>query len=69
MANDKGKVVRLSKKVIPVFNCADNYKSSNNLACKENIELLQHKMATSLISASADFGGLVDLLKDLKENN
>jgi hypothetical protein len=66
--NSKGKAVRLSKKVVSVFNCADS-KSNNNLSCKENIQTLQHKMATSSISASADFAGLIDMLKDLKENN
>jgi len=69
MENEKGKVVRLSKKVIPVFDCADNLNANNNSSCKENIQNLQHKMATSFISTSADFGGLIDMLKDLKENS
>jgi hypothetical protein len=68
MSNEKGKVVRLSKKVVPVFNCADNTQASNNQNCKENIQTLQRKMATSLVSPTTDFAGLIDMLKDLKEN-
>ncbi|HVG41605.1 MAG TPA: hypothetical protein VM888_08330, partial [Chitinophagaceae bacterium] len=41
--NGKGKTVRLSKKVIPLFDCADNNKASNNISCKENIQNLQQK--------------------------
>ena len=67
--NGKGKVVRLSKKVIPLFNCAGDMASFDNVSCKENIQILQHKMATSSLSTSADFAGLIDMLKDLKENN
>lgn len=66
-ANEKGKVVRLSKKVLPVFNCAGNVAATNNQSCKENIETLQNKMATSLVMPS-DFAGFINMLKDLKEN-
>lgn len=66
VADEKGKVVRLSKKVLPVFDCAGKTASAIN-RCKENIQLLQQKMASSLVSPSGDFAGLMDMIKTLEE--
>ncbi|MFN2437587.1 MAG: hypothetical protein ABR503_00200 [Chitinophagaceae bacterium] len=69
VANQKGKTVRLSQKALKVFNCADNIASINtSRRCKENIQSLQQKMATSLVSPSGDFAGLIDMIKRLDEN-
>lgn len=69
VANQKGKTVRLSQKALRIFNCADNIASVNNSRrCKENIQHLQQKMATSLVSPSGDFAGLIDMIKRLEEN-
>ncbi len=68
VANQKGNSVRLSQKALRVFNCAENITAVNNSRCKENIQLLQQKMATSLVSPSGDFAGLIDMIKRLDEN-
>jgi hypothetical protein len=67
VAHDDGTKVRLSKKVYPVINCAEQTGTAWS-KCKENIQALQEKMATSMSAASTDFGGLMDMLKDLEEN-
>jgi hypothetical protein len=68
VAHVDGTKVRLSKKVFPEINCAQNTSAENWSKCKENIQALQAKMATS-VNGSADFGGLLDMLKDLEENH
>ncbi len=68
VANQKGNSVRLSQKALRVFNCAENIAAVNNSRCKENIQSLQQKMATSLVSPSGDFAGLIDMIKRLEEN-
>jgi hypothetical protein len=68
VAHDDGTKVRLSKKVYPVINCAQQTASSISSKCRESIKALQEKMATSVNAASTDFGGLMDMLKDLEEN-
>jgi hypothetical protein len=68
VAHDDGTKVRLSKKVYPVINCAQQTASAISAKCKESIKALQEKMATSVNAASTDFGGLMDMLKDLEEN-
>lgn len=67
VAHDDGTKVRLSKKVYPVINCAQQTGTAWS-KCKESIQALQEKMATSVNAASTDFGGLMDMLKDLEEN-
>jgi hypothetical protein len=69
VANVDGKKVRLSKKAYTVFNCAENDLAVNNSNCKESIQNVRKKMAASMLSSSGDFGGLMDLIKDLEENN
>ncbi len=68
VATQKGNSVRLSQKALRVFNCAENRTAVNNIRCKENIQLLQQKMATSLVSPTGDFAGLIDMIKHLDEN-
>lgn len=69
IADEEGKKIRLSKKVASVFNCADNIASIKGIRCKEDIETLQQKMSASMLSASGDFSGLMDMIKSLEENN
>ena len=68
IANQKGNSVRFSQKALRVFNCAENITAVNNNRCKENIQSLQQKMATSIVSPSGDFAGLIDMIKRLEEN-
>ncbi len=68
VAVESGKKVRLSKKAYTVFNCAENADLQKSERCKENIEAMQQKMAASLHSPSGDFGGFIDMLKSLEEN-
>jgi len=68
LAMENGEKVRLSKKVFPVFECADNATASIRKRCKESIENLQQKMANTLTSPSTDFAGLIDMIKSLEEN-
>jgi hypothetical protein len=67
VATEAGKSVRLSKKVYPVFDCAEHSSTLERLQCQENIEALQ-KMASSLASPSGDFASLIDMIKTLEEN-
>jgi hypothetical protein len=67
VAHDDWTKFRLSKKVYPVINCAEQTGTAWS-KCKESIQALQAKMATSVNAASTDFGGLMDMLKDLEEN-
>jgi hypothetical protein len=68
-AKENGQTVRLSKKVFPVFNCADKATASVQKRCKEDIESLQQKMANSLTAPTTDFAGLIDMIKTLEEND
>ena len=67
VATEEGTSVRLSKKVFPVFDCAEHSTAIKRFQCKENIEALQ-KMASSLASPSGDFASLMDMIKTLEEN-
>lgn len=67
VATETGAPVRLSKKVYPVFDCAEHNKTLQRHQCKQNIESLQ-KMASSLASPSGDFASLIDMIKTLEEN-
>ena len=67
VATEEGQPVRLSKKVYPVFDCAEHSSSLERFQCQENIEALQ-KMASSLGSPSGDFASLIDMIKTLEEN-
>jgi hypothetical protein len=67
VATEEGTPIRLSKKVFPVFDCAEHSTAIKRHQCKENIEALQ-KMASSLASPSGDFASLMDMIKTLEEN-
>lgn len=67
VATETGKPVRLSRKVYPVFDCAEHSAAFERFQCQENIEALQ-KMASSLASPSGDFASLIDMIKTLEEN-
>lgn len=67
VATEEGQPVRLSKKVYPVFDCAEHSSTLERFQCQENIEALQ-KMASSLASPSGDFASLIDMIKTLEEN-
>lgn len=67
MANDDGQTVRLSRKAFSVIDCAEKTAPSSWSRCKENIQALQAKMATSIGAASGDFGSLIDMIKSLEE--
>ncbi|HYH13671.1 MAG TPA: hypothetical protein VD794_00530, partial [Flavisolibacter sp.] len=69
VAKEDGKLVRLSQKAFAVFDCAVKATANKNIRCKENIESMQEKMATSVISPTGDFAGLIDMIKTLEENN
>lgn len=65
LVKDDGNKVRLSKKILSVYNCATN---EINVSCKEQMKNLQEKMASSLTSPSVDFAGFVELVRNLKED-
>jgi cytoskeletal protein RodZ len=68
VAKEDGQIVRLSQKAYAVFDCAVKEAAQKSANCKENIQTMQAKMATSNISPSADFAGLIDMIKTLEEN-
>jgi hypothetical protein len=68
VAKEDGKLVRLSQKALAVFDCAIKSTANTSERCKENIQNMQEKMATSIISPTADFAGLIDMIKTLEEN-
>lgn len=68
MAKEDGKTIRLSKKIYPVIDCAAKTDALAWSRCKENIQAMQAKMATSVGAAGGDFGGLMDMIKNLEEN-
>jgi hypothetical protein len=56
-----GNVVRLPKKVFSAFACADQ-----DIICKQRLQQLREKFASSAMTA--DFTGLLEILKSLQEN-
>ncbi len=64
--NDEGQQVRLSKKVVPVFDCAEA-KVRASKRCQDNIRELQEKIGSAFTSPSADFAGLMDMIKSLEK--
>ncbi|HYH16025.1 MAG TPA: hypothetical protein VD794_12425, partial [Flavisolibacter sp.] len=68
VAKEDGQIVRLSQKAYAVFDCAVKGVAQKSENCKENIETMQAKMATSMISPTTDFAGLIDMIKTLEEN-
>lgn len=68
VANEDGQMVRLSQKAYAVFDCAVKGVAQKNTNCKENIQTMQAKMASSLVTPTTDFAGLIDMIKTLEEN-
>ena len=68
VTKEDGKLVRFSQKALEVFDCAVKATAKNNIRCKENIQGMQEKMANSMASPTADFAGLIDMIKTLEEN-
>lgn len=60
-SDEEGNAVKLPKKLFDFFSCA-----AEEIACKEKMQLLQQKFATT--SLSTDFTGILELLKNIKEN-
>lgn len=56
-----GNKIRLAKKIYASFEC-----SINNLDCKERLKKLKRKFASCAITS--DFTGVLDILKNLQEN-
>ena len=68
VTKEDGQLVRLSQKAYAVFDCAVKGAAQRNTICKENIQTMQAKMASSLVTPSTDFAGLIDMIKTLEEN-
>lgn len=60
-SDGKGNVVRLPKKIFNAFACP-----SGDVECKQRLEQLRKKFAASAMTA--DFTGLLQILKSLQEN-
>lgn len=59
--DENGNAVRVPKKIFDLVDCV-----KADQVCKDRIELLQQKLALS--SVTTEFTGLLDLVKNLKEN-
>jgi hypothetical protein len=60
--NDKeGNAIRLPKKIFSAFTCP-----TDDMLCKQRLQLLREKFAASAMTA--DFNGLLQILKGLQEN-
>ncbi|RYY99135.1 MAG: anti-sigma factor [Chitinophagaceae bacterium] len=64
-----GHKVRLSKKVSPVFDCAEHSTGFSWSLCQVSIGVLQEKLAAEPSAVNTDFGGLIDRLMDLESKN
>jgi hypothetical protein len=63
-AYNDGSVVRFSKKVSPVVDCAENATGFTQSLCRVSIGAVQDKLATSV---TTDFGSLMERLQDLEK--
>ena len=61
-SKSSGDAFRLSRKLYHLFNCSDTDEN-----CKENIQAIQQKMADPTLMASADFSGILDLIKNMNK--
>jgi len=62
--NNKGEAIRYSSKLYDLFECSDEWSETE---CAQQIKLWQQKAATSAIYASADFNGVLEILKGMQE--
>ena len=65
---NNGKTVRRSKKLQPLFDCAQLEEPGAIADCRKNLMDLQRKMASSAVNPTSDFAGLLDAIKTLEEN-
>ncbi|RYY90291.1 MAG: hypothetical protein EOO15_03240 [Chitinophagaceae bacterium] len=63
-AYNDGSVVRFSKKVSPVVDCAENSSGFTQSLCRVSIGAVQDKVASAL---TTDFGSLIERLQDLEK--
>ena len=61
-SKSSGDAFRLSRKLYHLFKCSDTDEN-----CKENIEAIQQRMGDPALMASADFSGVLDLLKSMNQ--
>ncbi|GAA4326841.1 hypothetical protein [Flaviaesturariibacter amylovorans] len=61
-----GHKVRLSKKVSPVFDCAEHSTGFSWSLCQVSIGVLQEKLAAQPSAINTDFGGLIDRIMELE---
>lgn len=59
-SKSSGDAFRLSRKLYHLFACSDTDEN-----CKEKIEIMQQKMADPTLMASADFSGILDLIRNM----
>ncbi len=59
-SKSSGDAFRLSRKLYHLFACSDTDEN-----CKENIEAMQQRMADPTLMASADFSGILDLIRNM----
>jgi hypothetical protein len=62
--NNRGEAVRFSSKLYDLFECSEEWTDRE---CAQQIRLWQQKAATSAIYASADFTGVLEMLKGMQE--
>jgi hypothetical protein len=67
LTTDRGNTVRVSKKLYAVFDCADNATALSSSRCKENIQTLQRKMASAIVTPTNDFTSVIDMIKTLEK--
>jgi hypothetical protein len=60
--NNKGEAVRFSSKLYDLFECSEEWTATE---CAQQIRLWQQKAATSSLYASADFTGVLEMLKGM----
>lgn len=60
-SDTKGNAVRLSKKLFDLYSCAENDRN-----CRQRIKLMQEKLAAYAVTS--DFTGILEILRNLQEN-
>jgi hypothetical protein len=62
--DQRGASIRFSSKLYDLLECSDEWTESE---CAQQIKLWQQKAATSAMYASADFTGVLEILKSMEE--
>ena len=68
LTTDRGNTVRVSKKLYAVFDCADNATALNSKRCKENIQTLQRKVASAMITPTSDITSVIEMIQTLEKD-